>query len=210
LGTPAPLSLEGVIVDIEEVKNEIIQLEAEYERIGSKIWDLKETARKEEERLKREEEANRIGLRWKPGHGDSFYGISQVLSVNDGGTFMVNTYQSSSFYARQSSMPFFRTREQAAAFGEAFKVLLELRAQPGVVDPLQHTFGNSKAFPSKVFWAIIYDLQDAGLLKVMDLATFTSTLSPAFSSRNLAYQAIEAVGRERILKAFKTLQFIND
>jgi hypothetical protein len=44
----------------------------------------------------------------------------------------------------------------------------------------------------------------------MDLATFTSTLSPAFSSRNLAYQAIEAVGRERILKAFKTLQFIND
>jgi hypothetical protein len=85
----------------------------------------------------------------------------------------------------------FPDEETADAYGEAFSVMLELRRQPG-----------SCAFDGgETMYAIDAD-GDASAREWRG----SYTVSPPFSSEEWAEKAIDAVGKERIVQAYKTLR----
>ena len=85
----------------------------------------------------------------------------------------------------------FPDEETADAYGEAFSVMLELRRQPG-----------SCAFDEgEILYAVCADGEPA-----LREWRGSYTVSPPFSSAMWANKAIEAVGKERIVQAYKTLR----
>lgn len=90
----------------------------------------------------------------------------------------------------------FRTLEAARAYGEAFQVMLELRAQPGVV---QYKLGDAQNL-------ILYSSKPNALYVsciVTDIKF--DRFSPSFDNIFDAQEAIKVVGEDRIIKAMKTL-----
>ena len=85
----------------------------------------------------------------------------------------------------------FPDEETADAYGEAFSVMLELRRQPG-----------SCAFDEgEILYAVCADGEPA-----LREWRGSYTVSPPFSSAMWANKAAEAVGKERIVQAYKTLR----
>lgn len=94
----------------------------------------------------------------------------------------------------------FRTRESAKAHQAAFQTLLKLRAQSGVV-PLEHGV-----------WQFLIEARGDGsrleIRKRRDGGVKQSrSFSPVFESERAAARAIDAVGKDAILKAMKTLSW---
>lgn len=85
----------------------------------------------------------------------------------------------------------FPDEETAQAYGEAFSVMLELRRQPGSC-----AFDDSKE-------QFVVDV-DGDILQDDRIGNYT--VSPPFTSMSWANKAIEAVGKERIVQAYKTLR----
>ena len=85
----------------------------------------------------------------------------------------------------------FPDEETTRAYGEAFSVMLELRRQPG-----------SCAFDYDEDWFVVD--ADGDILQDDRIGNYT--VSPPFTSMYWASKAIEAVGKERIVQAYKTLR----
>lgn len=93
--------------------------------------------------------------------------------------------------ALQEDQNVFPDEETAQSYGEAFSVMLELRRQPG-----------SCAFDYDEDWFVVD--ADGDILQDDRIGNYT--VSPPFSSAMWANKAAEAVGKERIVQAYKTLR----
>ena len=103
-------------------------------------------------------------------------------------------------YCDESDLNFFPTKELAEAYADAFKVVLELRRQPfsGEVDGEGRGYifcGNGFGYD----W-YPYDTYNMELFQ----------LCPPFPSPEACEAAVEAVGRERIIKAYRLLANVKE
>jgi hypothetical protein len=126
-----------------------------------------------------------------PKRDDNFFSVDDVGNVS-GSTYLENTAY------ENGNDPAFRTEEDAEAHAEAFDVLLELRAQKGVV-PMKHGT-----------WQYLVEARGDGsrleVRKRRDAGVKQSRcFSPAFETEAQANAAINAVGRDNIIKAMKVL-----
>jgi hypothetical protein len=83
-------------------------------------------------------------------------------------------------------------------FAKAIGVMLELRTQPGIVDPTK----------VKSFYVINFK-KSQGVWVGRHVDSVGQILGPAFRTAKDANNAIEAVGIERVWDAFETLLFID-
>lgn len=88
-------------------------------------------------------------------------------------------------------------KAQTKAFAEALQVMAELRCQEGIKFP-----------DGKLCWGVWFDaLSDE--LDVYDYYNIHYQLmSPAFKTEEYAQKAIDNVGKERIIEAYKTMLFM--
>lgn len=86
---------------------------------------------------------------------------------------------------------------QAKAFAEALKVMAELRCQEGIKVP-----------DGKLCWGVRCNCL-SGELHIYDYYNLDYQLmSPAFKTEEYAQKAIDNVGEERIIEAYKTMLFM--
>lgn len=88
-------------------------------------------------------------------------------------------------------------KAQAKAFAEALQVMAELRCQEGIKFPDD---GNN--------WEILWDMRSEDLGVYCSCHIHFQMLSPFFVSAELVKKAIDNVGKERIIAAYKTMMFM--
>lgn len=138
------------------------------------------------------EEKSRVGLLWNPNTSEGYHRIYQELD----GTF--HETPSTARTGRKSFAPVFRTERQAHAFGEAFQIMLEMRAQSGVMAP------------TSVQSSYVITPQRDGTVKILNSMckdAIPSTIFARFDSRENAQRAINRVGVHRLVACAKTLAF---
>lgn len=168
--------------------------EKEIEKLIKKAQELLDQA--EELKAKAKEEAD-IGLCWRPEKGELFWVNSQNHSTGKVEGHI--EYVHSNGLLATSTVPVFRTRQQAEDFAEAWSVMLELRSQKGVVNPVKEIES----------WGFTLCDSDNSILYNRYLTVLAPTLGPSFKTEHNARVAVANVGRDRVIKAFKTLMFIS-
>lgn len=161
------------------------QLEKDIKEAQVKL----DSAQKQLELLKKQAP---LGELFIPKCGEDYYSLSYD-SGDEGWT--ANNCNA----IRDRTKPYFRTKQAVENYAFALDVLLRLRACDGVVAPINDTqyaidIGYSCA-------TVFTDNYSSGNLKL-------TRLSPTFSDREYAQAAIDKVGGEAILKAFKILHGI--
>lgn len=121
--------------------------------------------------------------------------VPPALLPVEGGFFLNNRFGAEEnfhdYKATLYDQNVFPDEETADDYGEAFSVMLELRRQPG-----------SCAFDEgEILYAVCADGEPA-----LREWRGSYTVSPPFSSAMWANKAAEAVGKERIVQAYKTLR----
>lgn len=86
-------------------------------------------------------------------------------------------------------------RAQAQAFAEALQVMAELRCQDGIVVP------SEQCFTIRCNGVSVWLSEDFKYFNAQ-------VISPAYSSQEYAQKAIDNVGKERIIAAYKTMMFM--
>ena len=121
--------------------------------------------------------------------------VPPALLPVEGGFFLNNRFGAEEnfhdYKATLYDQNVFPDEETADDYGEAFSVMLELRRQPGSC-----AFDDSKE-------QFVVDV-DGDILQDDRIGNYT--VSPPFTSMSWANKAIEAVGKERIVQAYKTLR----
>ena len=139
---------------------------------------------------KAEEEKQRVGLMWTPNPHQIYHRIFQDF----GGDFK----ETSSQGVHRNIAPLFRTQAQAQNFAFAFQVMLEMRAQPGVVAPT----------PEQTSYVITP--QRDGTVQILNSRckdAIPSTIFARFDTRENASRAVARVGARSLVNAAKTLAF---
>lgn len=167
-------------------ETEIQELETQANVLLDKVKELKQKAAREEE------EARKTGLLWKPKLGELFFRIYQAPE-----TGCIKTFGHEGGFHYTPQCPVFRTQDQAKAFADAFQVMLELRAQPGIINPTPKIWAHFICY-DRTLGAIVYSYSSS-----------SEGFSPAFANRECADAAMKNVGKGRIEAAFKTLLFID-
>lgn len=105
--------------------------------------------------------------------------------------------QTTSYQPSINGKALLKKKRPQAAFNAALKVMIDLRSQPGIVDPSQ----------SKMFYTVDYK-KGKGVGVGQHFYSTGQVLGPAYASIADVDSAILSVGSDRIEKAFETLLFI--
>ena len=161
------------------------------------------------EKLKKElAEVKRLALKeqecpvFVPGRNEDYYRLSAPTGKD--GEDIISGYPHTCRASSYIPGPVFRTKEAAEAFAEAFRVMLELRAQPGVVKWCGSGQRRHTLMVGRGEQVVPYLGCDNGTACDADRGLF----APWYATKADAEAAIKAVGEERIIKAIKTLAWI--
>lgn len=129
--------------------------------------------------------------------------LTPIFSDEIGKNAYILKYENSVFYSVpiitiNINTPVFRDKETATNWGYLFDVLLELRGCKGNVPVIQ----------GKPAWTVITNYyQDETITCEIGCSSYCITWG-AFDSRETATAAMNKVGKERIIRAFRTLGHI--